>query len=52
LSKHLGLFASVRNLTNAPQDRETANPFTPPIARFRQRSDFDSLWTVGFKSTF
>jgi hypothetical protein len=52
LLKNVALFASVRNLTNAPQDTETANPSTPPNARFRQRNDFDSLWTVGLKSSF
>ncbi|WP_414661740.1 TonB-dependent receptor [Horticoccus sp. 23ND18S-11] len=52
IHKHIGLFLSVRNLTNAPQDLEIANAQTPAHARFRQRSDFDSLWTLGLKSTF
>ena len=52
LFKRVNLFATVRNLTNAPQDRETANPSTPAHARLRQTNDYDSLWTVGVKSSF
>ena len=52
LFKRVNLFATVRNLTNAPQDRETANPFTPAHARLRQTNDYDSLWTLGVKSSF
>jgi hypothetical protein len=48
LFKNVAFFASVRNLTNARQDAETANP----SARFRQRNNFDSLWTIGLKSSF
>ena len=50
LFKNVAFFARVRNLTNAPQDTETANPSTPPNARSRPRNDFDSLWTIGLKS--
>ncbi len=46
------LYATVRNLFNAPEDLERYGPSTPGYAKLRQRTDFRPLWTVGVKGTF
>ena len=45
----LGLFVSVRNLNNAPEDEKIYGPSTPDYARFRAREAYHPLWTVGVK---
>ena len=52
LSPRFALFANLRNLNDATDDMEIANPFTPEHAQFRQRGQFGSLWTMGIKGTF
>ena len=52
LTKHLGVFASLRNVGSTPEDVKRFGPTTPEIARFRQRQDFGSAWTFGLKGTF
>jgi TonB-dependent receptor len=45
----LGLFLSIRNLNNAPEDEKIYGPSTPAYARFRAREAYHPLWTVGVK---
>jgi hypothetical protein len=52
LFKHVALFANLRNINDATDDIERAGPNTPPIAQFRSREDFGSLWTFGIKGSF
>ncbi len=52
LTRHLGLFMSLRNVGSAPEDLQRYGPLTPPIARFRQRQDYGSAWIFGVKGTF
>ncbi|MEO6245276.1 MAG: TonB-dependent receptor, partial [Opitutaceae bacterium] len=52
LTKHLGLFASLRNVGSAPEDLQRFGPSTPSIARFRQRQDYGSAWIFGMRGTF
>ncbi len=51
LRPSLGLFVSVRNLNNAPEDQKIYGPRTPEYARFRAREAYQPLWTVGIKGT-
>ncbi len=52
LTRHLSLFANLRNLNAAPEDLKVFNPSTPATANFRQRTEFGSLWTFGLKGAF
>jgi iron complex outermembrane recepter protein len=52
LTRHIGLFASLRNVGSAPEDVKRFGPNTPEIARFRQRQDYGSAWIFGVKGTF
>ena len=52
LTKRFALFASIRNLADAPDDIKVYGPSTPEVARFRQRIEFGSLWSFGLKGTF
>lgn len=52
LRRSLGLFVSVRNLNNAPEDQKIYGPHTAEYARFRAREVYHPLWTVGLKGTF
>ncbi|MEO6244451.1 MAG: carboxypeptidase regulatory-like domain-containing protein [Opitutaceae bacterium] len=52
LSKHLAVFANLRNINDPTDDTKIAGPNTPAIAQFRQRAEFGSLWTFGVKGTF
>ncbi len=52
VAKHVALFATLRNISNAPDDMEIYGPSTPPLARFRERIEFGSLWTIGIKGEF
>ena len=50
--KRFALFASLRNVGDAPDDIQIIGPSTPEHAQFRQRIAFGSLWTFGVKGTF
>ena len=52
LSRRFALFASIRNLADAPDDIKVYGPSTPAVARFRTRVEFGSLWSFGLKGTF
>ena len=52
LTRHLGLFANLRNINKPADDAEITGPTTPAHAQLRQRQDFGSLWTIGVKGTF
>ncbi len=52
LTRHLGVFMSLRNIGNALEDLKRYGPNTPAIARFRQRQDYGSAWVFGMKGTF
>ncbi len=52
LTRQLSLFGNLRNLNDATEDFEVAGPSTPPVAQFRQRTDFGALWTFGLKGRF
>lgn len=52
LTKHLALFANLRNLNDATEDFESYGPNTPAYARLRNITDFHSLWTFGLKGRF
>ncbi|MFM9030828.1 MAG: hypothetical protein ACKOTF_09125, partial [Opitutaceae bacterium] len=52
LTRRVALFANLRNIGDATEDQQIAGPSTPAHARFRQRLDFGSLWTLGLKGTF
>jgi iron complex outermembrane recepter protein len=48
----MGLFISIRNINNTPEDQKVYGPDTPKYANFRQREDYGSLWTAGIKGRF
>mgnify|MGYP003350206858 CR=1 FL=1 len=48
----MALFYNFRNIGDATEDVKIYGPNTPAVARFRQRTDYASLWTVGVKGTF
>jgi TonB-dependent receptor len=50
--KRFALFASLRNVGDAPDDVQVYGPSTPEHAQFRQRTAFGSLWSFGVKGTF
>jgi TonB-dependent receptor len=52
LTRRFALFASLRNIADAPDDIKVYGPSTPEVARFRTRVEFGSLWSVGLKGTF
>jgi TonB-dependent receptor len=52
LRRGLGVFLAIRNIGSATEDTKIYGPNTPRYARFRQRDDYASLWTVGVKGTF
>ncbi len=52
LTKRLALYASIRNLADAPDDIKVFGPSTPAVARFRTRVEYGSLWSFGLKGTF
>jgi iron complex outermembrane receptor protein len=52
ISKHVALFANLRNINDPTDDVEIAGPNTPAAAQFRERAEFGSLWTFGLKGTF
>ena len=50
--RNLAVFANLRNVGDAPDDIKIYGPSTPAVARFRQRTEFGSLWMFGVKGTF
>jgi outer membrane receptor protein involved in Fe transport len=52
LSKRFALYASLRNVADAPDDIKVYGPSTPAVARFRGRIEYGSLWSFGVKGTF
>ncbi len=52
LRKRLAVFANLREVNKPTTDTEIGGPSTPAHALLRQRLDFASLWTIGFKTTF
>ena len=50
--RNFSVFANLRNVNDPTDDVEIAGPNTPPVAQFRQRAEFGSLWTFGLKGTF
>ena len=52
LKGSIALFYNFRNIGDATEDVKIYGPNTPAVARFRQRIDYASLWTIGVKGTF
>ncbi len=52
LWKRIALFASIRNIGDAPDDIKVYGPSTPAVAKFRQRIEYGSLWSFGLKGSF
>jgi TonB-dependent receptor len=52
LTKRFGLYFTLRNVGDTPDQREVEGPETPPHAQFRSREQAGSLWTFGIKGTF
>jgi TonB-dependent receptor len=50
--RRFALFANLNNVSDAPSDNEIHGPSTPGSARFRQRINYGSLWTLGVKGSF
>jgi hypothetical protein len=48
----LGVYFTLRNVGDTPDQREVEGPNTPLYAQFRSREYAGSLWTVGIKGTF
>ena len=48
----MAVFANLRNVGDTPDDIKVYGPSTPSVARFRQRTEFGSLWMIGVKGTF
>jgi iron complex outermembrane receptor protein len=51
-TKRLGVYFTLRNIGDTPDQREVEGPNTPSHAQFRSREQAGSLWTVGVKGTF
>ena len=52
LTKNFGLYFTLRNVGDTPDQREVEGPETPEHAQFRSREQAGSLWTFGIKGTF
>ena len=52
LTRHLGVYFTLRNVGDTPDQREVEGPSTPSHAQFRSREQAGSLWTFGVKGTF
>ncbi|MBL9202690.1 MAG: TonB-dependent receptor [Opitutaceae bacterium] len=52
LTKRIGLYFTLRNVGDTPDQREIEGPLTPAHAQFRSRELAGSLWTFGLKGTF
>jgi len=51
-SKRLAFFANLRNVGDATNDSGIYGPLTPEHARFRQRTTYGSLWSLGVRGSF
>ncbi|MBI4624535.1 MAG: carboxypeptidase regulatory-like domain-containing protein [Verrucomicrobia bacterium] len=51
-TKRLGVYFTLRNVGDTPDQREVEGPNTPAHAQFRSREQAGSLWTFGVKGTF
>jgi TonB-dependent receptor len=52
ISKRLTAFATLRNVNDAPLQREIAGPSTPQHAYLDQLVEYGALWTFGLKGSF
>jgi iron complex outermembrane recepter protein len=52
LTPRFGVYFTLRNVGDTPDQREVEGPETPPHAQFRSREQAGSLWTFGVKGTF
>jgi hypothetical protein len=52
LRKRFAVFANLRNVGDATNDRQVFGPSTPEHAQFRQRTTYGSLWSFGVKGSF
>ncbi len=52
LTPRFGLYFTLRNIGDTPDQREADGPGVPAHAQFRSRELAGSLWTVGLKGTF
>ncbi|PHX71652.1 MAG: hypothetical protein CK548_06280 [Opitutia bacterium] len=52
LTKRVGVYFTLRNIGDTPDQREIEGPLTPLHAQFRSREEAGSLWTFGVKGTF
>ena len=52
LTPRFGVFLSIRNLGNAPEDVLRYGPGTPDYAKIFSRYDYAQLWTVGVKGSY
>ncbi|MBI4626179.1 MAG: hypothetical protein HY736_23525 [Verrucomicrobia bacterium] len=52
LTKRIGVYFTLRNVGDTPDQREIEGPLTPAHAQFRSREQAGSLWTFGVKGTF
>ncbi len=50
--KRVAVFANLNNVGDAPADLKISGPSTPDYAKFRQRQNYGSLWTIGLRGTF
>jgi predicted porin len=51
-NKRIGVYCTLRNVGDTPDQREVEGPSTPSHAQFRSRELAGSLWTFGVKGTF
>lgn len=52
ISRRLSAFATLRNINDAPLQREIAGPSTPAVAYLDQLVEYGALWTFGIKGSF
>ena len=52
LRRNLAFFFNLRNVNDQTENTVVYGPQTPASARFRQSTDFASLWTFGIKGSF
>jgi hypothetical protein len=51
-TRNFGVYFTLRNVGDTPDQREIEGPSTPAHAQFRSREQAGSLWTLGVKGTF
>ncbi|MFM7750017.1 MAG: TonB-dependent receptor domain-containing protein, partial [Opitutaceae bacterium] len=51
-TKRVGVYFTMRNVKDTPDQQEVEGPGTPLHAQFRSREQAGSLWTIGLKGTF